>query len=192
MLIAIAEVETSGFSLLPLLMDIWQQTNWFAIQTKPSRENFAATSVKALRIECFLPKVRTERYTHGISQIVIKPLFSGYLFARFCPARCMDLVRCARGVLRVLCSGRFPIPLEDDVILDIQSRLADDGFIRFVTQPLQPGDRIAVEQGPFQGLIGTVERETDDGKRVTLLLEAIHHARILIEKRLLAVRTCVG
>lgn len=173
-------------------MDLWYQTNWFAIQTKPARENFAATNVTALGIECFLPKVRMERCTHSLAQVVIKPLFSGYLFARFCPARCMDLVRCARGVLRVLCSGRLPIPLRDEVILDIQSRLSDDGFIKLVHKRLQPGDQITVEQGPFQGLIGTVEREADDGKRVTLLLETIHHARVIIEKRLLGVRTSVG
>ena len=42
-------------------------------------------------------------------------------------------------------------------------------------------------QGPFEGLMGRVEQEWDDGKRVAILLEGINKARVLIEKRWLSV-----
>lgn len=167
-------------------MDLWQQTNWYAIQTKPSRENFAVGNIAAAGVECLLPKVRKERSIRGRLQSVIKPLFPSYFFARFCPALCLDFVRCSRGVLRVLSSGRFPIPLDEGVIQEIQTRIADDGYITLKNMPLQPGAHVIIECGPFQGLMGTVEREWEDTRRVTLFLAAIEHARVLVEKRWLS------
>ena len=46
-----------------------------------------------------------------------------------------------------------------------------------------------VQDGPLQGLIGTLDQEMDDRQRVVILLEAIEYqARILIEKRYLKVQ----
>lgn len=167
-------------------MDQWQQTNWYAIQTKPSRETFAVGNIVAAGVECLFPKVRKERPTPNGWKLVVKPLFPSYFFARFCPALYLDLVRCTRGVLRVLSSGRFPIPLDENAIREIQTRIADDGYITLKAVPLAPGARVIIEGGPFQGLMGTVEREWDDAKRVTLFLAAIEHARVLVEKRWLS------
>jgi transcriptional antiterminator RfaH len=167
-------------------MDLWQQTNWYAIQTKPARENFAVGNIVAAGVECLLPRIRKERSIRGVWQMAVKPLFPCYFFARFCPAQRLDLVRCTRGVLRILSSGRFPIPLEEDAIREIQTRIADDGCIAMKDIPLEPGARVTIEAGPFQGLIGTVEREWEDAKRVTLFLAAIEHARVLVEKRWLS------
>jgi len=179
--------------LLRHSIDIWNQTNWHAIQTKPSRENFAAANVGALGVEFLLPKAMKERWVHGCLQTIVTPLFSGYLFARFCPARSLDSVRCTRGVLRVLSSGLYPIPVEEDVIAQIQMRAEVDGCIRLLpTLSLQPGTLVTIENGPFQGLIGSVEREWDDGKRVMLLLEAMHHARVLVDRRCLSVASSVN
>jgi len=179
--------------LLRHSIDIWNQTNWHAIQTKPSRENFAAANVGALGVEFLLPKAMKERWVHGCLQTIVTPLFSGYLFARFCPARSLDSVRCTRGVLRVLSSGLYPIPVEEDVIAQIQIRAEVDGCIRLLpTLSLQPGTLVTIENGPFQGLIGSVEREWDDGKRVMLLLEAMHHARVLVDRRCLSVASSVN
>ena len=178
--------------LLRHSIDIWNQTNWHAIQTKPSRENFAAASVGALGVEFLLPKAMKEHWVRGRLQTIVMPLFPGYLFARFCPARSLDSVRCTRGVLRVLSSGQYPIPVEEDVIAQIQMRAEVDGCIRLPTLSLQPGTLVTIEDGPFQGFIGSVEREWEDGKRVTLLLEAMHHARVLVDRRCLSAAPSVN
>jgi transcriptional antiterminator RfaH len=167
-------------------MDLWQQTNWYAVQTKPLRERFAVGNVAAAGVECLFPKVRKERSSRGQWQLVVKPLFPSYFFARFCPALYLDVVRYARGVLRVLSSGRVPIPLADDAVREIQRRIAEDGYIPLRASPLEPGAQVRIEGGPLQGLIGTVEREWDDARRVTIFLTAIEHARVLVEKRWLS------
>lgn len=167
-------------------MDGWQHRSWFAVQSKPHHERLGAANVANLDAEVFFPRIRQEQLVGGIARIVTKPLFSGYFFARFCSALSLDAVRNARGVLRVISAGRIPIPLDDEIISGIREQVQEDGYVQLKPQLFAPGDRITVEEGPFLGLIGRVEREWDDGKRVTVLLEALQQARVLIEKRWLA------
>jgi transcriptional antiterminator RfaH len=163
--------------------DLWTEINWFALHTKPRRENFAITNVSLLGVESFLPRLKIERLVSDIAQKVVKPLFPGYFFARFCPEDFLEPVECSRGVLRVIKSGRFPIPVEEPIIRDIQDRAESDGLIRIRPQDFKSGDRVSIQSGPFEGMIGRVERELDDGRRVTILLETLLNARVLIERR---------
>jgi transcription antitermination factor NusG len=57
-----------------------------------------------------------------------------------------------------------------------------DGFIRLEARAFKPGDTVTIEQGPFQGWMGEIQREQDEGKRVTILLEVIRQARLSVEK----------
>jgi hypothetical protein len=72
------------------------------------------------------------------------------------------------------------------VVAAIRDRVQPDGFIRLDAKVFQPGDNVAIEQGPFAGWMGKVQRECDDGRRVLILLEALQHACLLIERRCLA------
>jgi transcriptional antiterminator RfaH len=164
-------------------LDIWGQSHWFAIHAKTRRENFAVTNVNALSIRVLFPLLKVGRPAHGVALLPVKPLFPGYFFARFCPRDSLELVERARGVLRVVSSGRFPIPVEDDVVRQIQERIEEDGFITLHQRPLKPGETVSIQGGPFEGLLGRVERESDDRSRVAILLETLLHARVLIEKR---------
>jgi transcriptional antiterminator RfaH len=164
-------------------IDLWREHNWFAIHTKPRRENFAATNVLSLGVETLLPRVKVYHLLHGATRTITKPLFPSYFFARFSPQHSLELVRRARGVLRVISSGRFPIPVDDEAVHEIRDRVEGDGLIRIHPEDLKPGDCVSIQEGPFQGLMGRVERESDDRKRVTILLETLLNARVLIERR---------
>jgi len=170
-------------------MDIWSDTNWYAIQTKPSREKLAAASVGQLDLEVFFPRAKQEESICGAKRLSIKPLFTGYFFARFCPLLSFDAVRYAKGVLRVVGTSRSLLPVEQALIASIQERAQADGLVYLEAQPLIPGDKVLVEQGPLQGLMGRIEREWNDGKRVLILLEAMEYARVLIDKRCLTIGT---
>jgi transcriptional antiterminator RfaH len=154
-------------------LDIWGQSHWFAIHAKTRRENFAVTNVNALSIRVLFPLLKVGRPAYGVALLPVKPLFPGYFFARFCPRDSLELVERARGVLRV----------EDDVVRQIQERIEEDGFITLHQRPLKPGETVSIQGGPFEGLLGRVERESDDRSRVAILLETLLRARVLIEKR---------
>jgi transcriptional antiterminator RfaH len=163
--------------------NIWTETNWFALHTKPRRESFAAANVSGLGVEILLPRIQVERLVRGIEQTAIKALFPGYFFARFCPAHFLGSIECTRGILQVVSSGRFPVPVEEHIIHDIQGRIQRDGFIRIYPRDLSPGTRVTITSGPFEGMMGRVERELDDRRRVTIFLETLLQARVLIERR---------
>lgn len=163
--------------------DLWRDLNWFAIHAKPRQENFAATNISALGIGILLPRIKVERLLRGAVHQGTKPLFSGYFFARFCPESSFESVKAARGVLQVVSSGRMPIPVHEEVVREIQERIQEDGLIRIRPQHLHPGMRVSIQGGPFEGMMGRVERELDDRNRVSIFLEALFHARVLIERR---------
>ena len=163
-------------------MDLCSEINWYAVQSKPHYEGLAAARVAKLDVEVFLPKIRQEQSVCGVWRLVAKPLFPGYFFARFCPPLSLDAVRYAQGVLRIVGTRHFPLPLEADIITSIRERVRDDGFIRLERKPFRQGDKVTIEQGPFVGWMGEVEREWDDGKRVMILLEAIQRPRLLVQK----------
>jgi transcriptional antiterminator RfaH len=163
--------------------DPWRDVGWFAIQAKPRRETFAAKNIEKLGLDVLLPRIRFERLIRGAVRSRTKPLFPGYFFSRFCPEASFESVKVTRGVLRVVNSGRIPIPIPEEVIGEIQDRIEEDGLIQIRPQVLAPGIRVMIQSGPFEGMMGRVERELDDHKRVAIFLETLFNARVLIERR---------
>jgi transcriptional antiterminator RfaH len=157
--------------------------NWFAVHAKRFREAIAATGVRALGVEAFLPMLKVECLPETVIKVESKPLFPGYFFARFSPQVFLQTVECCSGVLHVIRSGLHPIPVEDSVIEEIRQRQGSDGRIRLGRRELKRGDRVSIQGGPFEGMVGLVESELDDNKRVALLLDALWQARVVMEKR---------
>jgi transcriptional antiterminator RfaH len=166
--------------------DVWRDINWFAVRTKPRRENFAVTNVSKLGIQPFLPLFKAERLVRGTAQTFMKPLFPGYFFARFCPENSFESVKTTHGVLQVVSSGQVPIPVRDEIVQEIQGRIQEDGLICIRPQVLAQGTLVKIQSGPFEGMMGRVERELDDRKRVAIFLETLFNARVLIERRWIA------
>ena len=164
--------------------DIWEQTNWFVVQTRAYREELAAASVAKQEVEVFFPRVRKRQAVCGVWRWLTRPMFPGYFFSRFCPTTSLEALRYSRGVLRVVGTRLFPIPVEAEVISGLRERAANrEGLVPEELRQLQPGCGVRIEAGPFQGFLGRVERESDDGRRVVILLEALQQARLSIERR---------
>src|SRR5262245_10679402 len=111
-----------------MLMTASDKMQWFAIQTRPSAEAAAEFNLRAFSIETFLPLAR--RPVHHATrrpQIAVRPLFAGYLFARFCAAVSLRAVSYARGVLRVVGGGGQPWAVDDAIIEDIRGRTGPEG-----------------------------------------------------------------
>ncbi len=161
--------------LTPKSAAISSVPNWYAIHAKPAREALAQANVRALGVEVFLPFARRERKP-------VKPLFPGYLFARFTPALHLDWIRYAQGVLQVVSTGRFPLPIAEHVIEDLRASLDESGCLPMAGEKFLPGDRVVISAGPLQGLTARVTAEQDGRRRVTILLETILQARVCVSR----------
>lgn len=163
--------------------DFWKQTNWYAIQTKPWREDQAANNLRRLGLDVFLPKIKHKKIVWGKCKAIIKPLFPNYLFAQFSPSPYLRSVRYARGVNRVVSAGEVPVPLDKEILQVIQSKVGKDGYIRIGSDSLKAGDQVIINEGPLRGLEGIFEQEISDGERAIVLLKTVdYQARVFIEK----------
>jgi transcriptional antiterminator RfaH len=158
---------------------------WFAIHAKHCLEEVALGKVRSLGCEVLLPRVQEDKARLSKRHTVIKPLFPGYLFAKFVPAIHLHAIRYSRGVLRVVGAADKPLPVDEKIIEEIKSRIQKNGFVYVGPKPLRPGDSVLVREGPFEGFMGFVERESNARSRVLILLNTLGQARISIERRCL-------
>jgi transcriptional antiterminator RfaH len=162
----------------------WRQgIRWYAVHVKRFRESAAAASISALGLEVFLPMVKADGLRSMVIKVESAPLFPSYFFARFNPEISLSAVESSRGVLQVIKSGSYPISVDDQVIEEIQNRVQADGLIQLQRREFKPGDRVSIQDGPLVGMMGRVEAEPDDRKRVAILLETLWQARVLVDKR---------
>jgi transcriptional antiterminator RfaH len=170
-------------------MEIYNSINWFAIHTKPRGEEIAQTYISGLGLDVFLPRINRQTVSTGKDCFVVKPLFPGYLFARFCPADHLHSVRYARGVRRVVSAGDVPLPVEEQVIELVRQRAELHPSFEMPTG-IHPGEEVLVCGGVLSGLRAIFERKVSDQHRVMLLLNTIHHqARVWIDGRSLCAAT---
>lgn len=160
---------------------------WYALQTHALQEERAAENLNAWGVEIFAPKYKERRANPFTGRPIYftRSLFPRYMFARFDAGRMLRKVWFTRGVARVVGFGDGPIPVEDEIIELIKSRVGEDGFIQF-NEELKRGDKVVIADGPLANLEGVFESDLEDGDRVLMLLTAIsYQGHVTIERELL-------
>jgi transcriptional antiterminator RfaH len=143
--------------------------------------------LRTSNIEIFLPRFRERRFNKFTDEAVyaVKPLFPGYLFARFKLRDLYHKVRYTRGVRELVSFNDEPSVVDDQVVEVIKQRIGHEGLV-MIGEELHPGDRVVVKGGPLKNLCGIFEREFKDNDRVLILLETVNfQAHVEIKKELL-------
>jgi len=157
---------------------------WYAVYTKPKREDAVAGSLENAGIEVFNPRLKQKKYMQGAYRNKISPLFPCYVFVKFEPETTAHMIKYTRGVKRVV-GGDFPWPVSDEVI-DLIRNQEEDGIIAIKPPQLKYGDSVAINDGPLSGLRGIFEKELNGQERVVLLLSAVEYqARVVVDKAFL-------
>jgi transcriptional antiterminator RfaH len=158
---------------------------WYAIHTHSKQENRVESNLKAWNVEIFLPRRRDCRFNEFTDEpfYFIKPLFSGYLFARFELNNLFHKVRFTRGVHSVVSIGNAPAPVDDRIIEIISAQIDDEGFVKIGTD-LELGAKVLIQAGPFKGLTGIFEREASAADRIKILLDCVcFQAHVEVESK---------
>jgi transcription antitermination factor NusG len=125
-------------------------------------------------IECFLPSWTRLSQWRDRRVPVERPLFPGYIFARF-PLSRLNFVRGMRGLSGVLGPANKPLAIEAGIIEALKRAARDPSAIMPASRPLAHGDRVTVAGGPLAGLTGVVER-TKARARLVLSIDIIGRA----------------
>lgn len=163
-------------------MAIIKELHWYAIQTRPGAEAVAESNLRGLPIETLLPLARRPvRHATRKSRLLLRPLFAGYLFGRFC-AVSLRAVRYSRGVLRVVGSRDQPWPVDNAIIASIRERLGPEGCVELTQRAFGAGDSVRITDGPLTGWSGIFDCELSDAERVVILVETLQQGRVVIRR----------
>jgi len=153
--------------------------SWFAVYTKPLREEYANWNLINMGYETLLPiSLMAKR---GIKKKI--PLFPRYLFVNFDPEKqpWWSIKNC-RGVTRLVSfhPDGFPTPVPDGFIDEIKLRMDEQGFVKLDILPsrLKPGDRVEISDGPFMGYQGVFLESLKGKDRVLILLNMLRGSSV--------------
>jgi transcriptional antiterminator RfaH len=153
----------------------WAETpQWYVLHTHLKQEERANKNLRLWGIETLHAKVRTRRFNEftGTPINITEPLFPRYLFARFNGREQLTKIRFTRGVHHVVCFGKSPAPVDQEIIDIIRAHIDERGFVKENVE-LNPADKVVVSAGPLRNLLAIFEREVKGSERSMILLSAI-------------------
>jgi transcription antitermination factor NusG len=132
--------------------------SWYAVRTRSNFERRAADEVSAKGIETYLPAFREVSRWTDRKKVIERPLFAGYLFARFVdsgPARLSVLK--TPGVVRILGTGGSIEAVPQGEIEAIRKMLSAN-ISCFAHPFLREGNRVRIRNGALKGVEGLLVR----------------------------------
>jgi transcription antitermination factor NusG len=148
-------------------------TNWYALQSKPNKEEVVWQQVTAQGYESFYPRLPIRPVNPRARKT--KPYFPGYLFVR------VDLDKVGHTIFQWLPDGvglvsfdGNPAPVEDLLINGVRDHV--DEIVRkggLAYYGLKPGDEVAIRSGPFAGYRAIFDTDLPGKDRVRVLLRLL-------------------
>jgi transcriptional antiterminator RfaH len=145
---------------------------WIAINTNPHRERMVLDNLERQRLSAYCPMIRKQRSHARRVEMVLRPLFPGYLFAQANG----DLTRwrpilSMHGVRTVVRAGDDPSFIDDEFITGLKLREIDGAVVR-PPSPYRIGQEVRITSGPFDGFISRI-LELDEKDRLVVLLDVM-------------------
>ncbi|MDP2604930.1 MAG: transcription termination/antitermination NusG family protein [Deltaproteobacteria bacterium] len=150
---------------------------WFVVSSKHHREELAQFHLRLKGLETFFPRLMLPRFSYKSKQFV--PLFPNYLFVHINLAADYDQVRWTPGVKSFVIFGGSPTPLQDEIAETLMRQADHEGIIPAHSN-LKIGQEVQIRGGPFDGVIGVIQRTPDAKGRVRLLMKLLSR-RIAVE-----------
>jgi transcriptional antiterminator RfaH len=155
--------------------------SWYALRSKPNKEDFLAGQLEAHAIQVYFPRLHAFPVNPRARKV--KPYFPGYLFVYVD----LDVVNISTlqwmpGALGLVGYGGEPAPVPDALISIVQKRVDElnvsnkasiDGFSR--------GDRVIVQDGPFAGYEAIFDHRISGQDRVRVLLSFLQKRQVPLE-----------
>lgn len=157
---------------------------WFVVYTKSGYEDSVRRDLENKGFETFFPiyEVLSPHKNRAFRRVC--PFFPSYLFVKFDPE--VTQWRSINGMYGVLaligCTEEYVTPLPIGVVEELMLKRDERGFLKIAelqeTQPLQEGEKIEIQTGPWFGQVGTVWKTKEE--RVVILLSLLSGCAKLI------------
>jgi transcription antitermination factor NusG len=147
--------------------------NWYALRVRSNHEVAVQTGLRNRGFEEFLPMYHARSRWSDRVKVTERPLFPGYVFARFDPSNRLPILMLP-GFVHIVGFGNGPEPVDEGELGTVR-RLVDSVFPISPWPYLREGEMVVVQHGALAGLEGVVLR-TKDSFRVVVSLTLLQRS----------------
>lgn len=150
-------------------------SQWFVMYTKPRQEAVALDNLERQQYRVFFPKAKVRKRKSGRPATeVIEPLFARYMFVKLeSGVDDFSKLRSTKGCVDLVKFGGKPTPVPEELIELIQAQVDESDQLDLAKVVLPAvGSVVRVEEGPFEGLLGTIASHKS-ADRVLVLLNVL-------------------
>ena len=154
---------------------------WYALRSKPRKEEVVSKQVRDRGFEVFLPRLRVHPVNPRASKV--KPYFPGYLFVRAdIDAVGLSTFQWLPHSTGLVSFGGEPAAVPDRLVLAIQKRVAEIAAAGGeVFDGLKHGDIVQINYGPFVGYEAIFDERLPGTERVRVLLQFLSNRQVPVE-----------
>lgn len=151
------------------------EKSWFALYTKPRSEFKAAEQINSVGVDYYLPTITKVKQWSDRKKKITEPVIRGYIFIfadekeRLASLEQHAVVRC------VFEAGR-PAKIPAWQMENLMKMLNTNSEF-FVHEGVTKGTKVRMIDGPFEGVIGTVQ-EFDEGKSIAVSIDLLNRSII--------------
>jgi len=144
---------------------------WYLIHSKPRQEVTAREQLQRQGYETYLPIIPVRRKKRGRTKSKIGPMFPRYLFIHLSDKTDdWGPIRSTIGVANLVRFAHSPARVPDKLIAALKQREDSTGVQIQVKTGFEAGQKVRIEEGPFEGYEAIFQAHTSN-ERVILLLQ---------------------
>jgi transcription elongation factor/antiterminator RfaH len=154
---------------------------WYAIRSKPNKEDFLAGQLESYGIEVFLPRIRVTPVNPRSRKM--RPFFPNYLFVHVdLDTINVSTLRWMPGASGVVSFDGEPASVPDVLIVALERQVdLMNVAVHTSTHNLKSGDSVIIQAGPFAGYEAIFDANLPGRDRVRVLLNFLQARQVLVE-----------
>ena len=155
--------------------------SWYAIRSKPNKEDFLSGQLKAHGLEVFFPVLLIKPVNPRSRKI--RPYFPNYLFLRVV----LDVINVSDlqwmpGASNLVSFDGVPASVPDSLIDALRKQMDHHNEVfANQTKNFEVGDAVVIQDGPFAGYDAVFDANISGEDRVRVLLNLLQGRKIPIE-----------
>lgn len=160
-----------------------QRGRWVVATTHPNSEGIALQNLERQRFNVYCPMIRKRRSHARKVDMVLRPLFPGYVFVHLDPdAPSWRPIQSTMGIRTLVRFGDEPATLDNLFIQGLRAREEDGAVVR-PQNPFKVGQKVQIEGGPLDGLFAHI-LSLSDKDRIVVLLDVMNRGvKTMVDSR---------
>jgi transcription elongation factor/antiterminator RfaH len=154
---------------------------WYAMRSKPNKEEFLAGQLQAHGVEYFYPALRVNPVNPRSRKV--RPYFPNYLFVHVdLDAVNVSDLRWMPGASGLVSFDGEPASVPDLLIATVKRQVEQNNVsIRDQVSNFQHGDLVEIQDGPFAGYEAVFDTQLSGQDRVRVLLSLLQSRQVPVE-----------